>query len=73
MSLDLEKIAAEQAQLVADGLLRAAHRGGNEADFRREAARLLEEAGAVANLTIVSRDEFSVARGRVDSIAPRSP
>lgn len=71
MSPDLEKIAAEQAQLVADGLLRVAHRGGTEADFRREAARILEEAGAVANLTIVPRDEFSVARGRVDSVYNR--
>ncbi len=71
MSAELEKIAADQARSVAEELLRIAKRGGNEADFRREAARLLEETGAKAGLTIVPRDEFSVARGRVDSVYNR--
>ena len=71
MSVDVEAIAAAQAPRVADELRRIAARGGNEADFRREAARLLEEAGARAELTIVPRDEFSVARGRVDSVYNR--
>lgn len=71
MSAELERIAAEQARGVADELLRIAKRGGTEADFRREAARLLEEAGARSGLTIVPRDEFSVARGRVDSVYNR--
>ncbi|MBI3392248.1 MAG: N-6 DNA methylase, partial [Nitrospirae bacterium] len=71
MSVEVETIAAEQARGVAEELLRIAKRGGTEADFRREAARLLEEAGARAGLTIVPRDEFSVARGRVDSVYNR--
>ncbi|MBN2565592.1 MAG: N-6 DNA methylase [Candidatus Eisenbacteria bacterium] len=71
MSVEVEGIAAEQARGVADELLRIAGRGGTEADFRREAASLLEEAGARAGLTIVPRDEFSVARGRVDSVYNR--
>ena len=71
MSVEVEAIAAEQARGVAVELLRIAKRGGTEADFRREAARLLEEAGARAGLTIVPRDEFSVARGRVDSVYNR--
>jgi len=71
VSVDIEKIAAEQAPLVAKELLDAAKRGGTEADFRREAARILEQAGAAAQLTIVPRDEFSVARGRVDSVYNR--
>lgn len=71
MSLEAETIAAEQARGVAEELLRIAKRGGTEADFRREAARLLEEAGAGAGLTIVPRDEFSVACGRVDSVYNR--
>jgi methylase of polypeptide subunit release factors len=71
VSVEVETIAAEQARGVAEELLRIAKRGGTEADFRREAARLLEEAGARAGLTIVPRDEFSVARGRVDSVYNR--
>lgn len=71
MSADLGKIAAEQAPEVAKGLRRIARRGGTEADFRREAARLFEEAGAQAGLDIIARDEFSVARGRVDSVYNR--
>lgn len=71
MTIDLDKIAAEQATKVARQLLLAAKRGGTEADFRREAARILEEAGAAAGLLIVPRDEYSVARGRVDSVYNR--
>jgi len=68
MSAEVERIAAEAARGVATELLRIAAHGGTEADFRREAARLLEETAARAGLTIVPRDEFSVARGRVDSV-----
>jgi methylase of polypeptide subunit release factors len=71
MSADVERIAAEQAPIVARELQRIAKLGGTEADFRREAARILEEAGSAAGLTIVPRDEFSVARGRVDSLYNR--
>ncbi len=71
MSVDVEKIADEQAPLVAKKLLTAAKHGGTEADFRREATRILEEAGLAAGLTIIPRDEFSVARGRVDSLYNR--
>src|SRR5437773_9074204 len=71
LSVDVERTAAEQAQGVAHELLRIARLGGTEADFRREASRVLEEAGALAGLTIVPRDEFSVARGRVDSVYNR--
>lgn len=63
MSVEVETIAAERARSVAEKLLRIAKRGGTEADFRREVVQLLEEAGAQAGLTIVPRDEFSVARG----------
>lgn len=71
MTVEIERIAAEQARSVAGELLRIAKRGGTEADFRREAARLLEESGIQAGLTIVPREEFSVARGRVDSVYNR--
>ena len=71
MIVDLEKIANEQAKTVAHTLAEVAKRGGTEADFRREAARILEDAGLAAGLTIIPRDEFSVARGRVDSVYNR--
>lgn len=71
MSIDLEQIALEQASSVTQALLQIARRGGTEADFRREAARILEGAAVAAGLTIVPRDEFSVARGRVDSVYNR--
>lgn len=71
MSGEVETIAAGEARAVANELLRIANRGGTEADFRRETARVLEKAAARAGLTIVPRDEFSVARGRVDSVYNR--
>lgn len=71
MSIDLDRFADEQGRVVAQKLLAAARQGGTESDFRREASRILEEAGKAADLTIIPRDEFSVARGRVDSVYNR--
>ncbi|HHW40560.1 MAG TPA: N-6 DNA methylase [Syntrophomonadaceae bacterium] len=71
MSIDLDQFADEQGRVVAQKLLAAARQGGTESDFRREASRILEEAGKAADLTIIPRDEFSVARGRVDSVYNR--
>lgn len=71
MNIDVELIAKEQARTVAQHLIRFAQQGGTEADFRREAARIIEEAGTIAGLTIIPRDEFTVARGRVDSVYNR--
>ncbi len=68
---DIEQIAAEQAKVVSRELLETARRGGTEADFRREAALILDRAGSAAGLTIVPRDEFAVASGRVDSLYNR--
>ncbi|MEW6248784.1 MAG: N-6 DNA methylase [Nitrospirota bacterium] len=72
MTIDLDAIAREQAKSVSQSLTRIANRGGTEADFRREVARILvEEAAVAANLRITPRDEFSVACGRVDSVYNR--
>jgi len=68
---DIERTAAQQAPEIARQLLAIAGRGGTEADFRREAARLLETAGLEAGMTITPHDEFSVARGLVDSVYNR--
>jgi len=71
MSIDLEKVAAEQAYRVAQDFLTIAARGGSEADLRREIARVLNDCCGIAGLTITPRDEFAVARGRVDSLYNR--
>jgi len=68
---DIDKIASQQAVIVSQELLVAARSGGTEADFRREAALILDRAGCAAGLTIVPRDEFEVACGRVDSLYNR--
>jgi hypothetical protein len=68
---ETDKIATEQAKIVAQELLETARRGGTEADFRREAALILDRAATAAALTIVPRDEFAVACGRVDSLYNR--
>ncbi|WP_258358482.1 N-6 DNA methylase [Moorella sulfitireducens] len=71
MVTDLEQMAAQLGPVVARELLTAASWGRTESDFRREATRILEEAGVAAGLTIIPRDEFAVARGRVDSVYNR--
>ena len=71
MPIELEDTASELAPKVAQQLGNAARAGGTEADFRREASRILEEAGTEVGLTVIPRDEFSVARGRVDSVYNR--
>ena len=68
---DIDEIAAVQAKVVARELLQIAKRGGTEADFRREVALILDRAGIAAGLTIMPRDEFAVACGRVDSLYNR--
>jgi SAM-dependent methyltransferase len=71
MPTDPEAKSAELAPSVARQLVQAAQRASNEAEFRGEVSRILESAGAAAGLTIVPREEFSVARGRVDSVYNR--
>jgi len=67
----VDKIASDQAKVVAREFLDTARRGGSEADFRREAALILDRAGSAAGLTVLPRDEFTVACGRVDSLYNR--
>jgi hypothetical protein len=68
---DLETLAAAEAPAVSRELRRIAKRGGTEADFRREAARVFEETASAVGLTIAPRDEYHVARGKVDSLYNR--
>lgn len=68
MSGAIERIAESIAASVAAELTAASKKGTTEADFRREAARVLDEAAKKAGLDITPRDEYSVASGRVDSL-----
>jgi len=71
MPVDPEVVAADQAASVAGQLSQAAGEGGTEADFRRKVAQILEAAGEAVDLTIIPKDEYSVARGFVDSLYNR--
>jgi hypothetical protein len=72
MAQDLENVAKERAPEVACRMLAAAGPSRTEADFRREAARILEAGAPQACVTIASpKDEYQVARGRVDSVYNR--
>lgn len=68
MSGNLEQTLALLAPAVAEELAAASKKGGTEADFRREAARILEDAAKKAGMDLSPRDEYSVASGRVDSL-----
>jgi len=68
MDKNIETVAESIASTVATEITDAAKRGGTEADFRREAARILDNAAKKAELSITPRDEYSVASGRVDSL-----
>lgn len=71
MTMNIDSVAAKYASAVAQALLHAASRSETEADFRREAARILEEVAAAASIPLFRRDEFTVASGRVDSLYNR--
>jgi len=63
-----ESIAASIAAHVARELIAVSNKETTEANFRREAARIIDEAAKKADLDIPPRDEYSVASGRVDSL-----
>ena len=71
MAIDLEKVAKELAPEISRQLLAAADPKKTEADFRREAALILDDAASLAGVVMTVRDEFQVARGRVDSVYNR--
>jgi len=71
MAMDLERIAKELAPEISRRLLAAADPKKTEADFRREAALILDDAASRAGVAMTVRDEFQVARGRVDSVYNR--
>lgn len=68
MAQDLERIAQELAPDVARRLLSAADPSRTEADFRREAALILDDAASRAGVVLTAREEYQVARGRADSV-----
>lgn len=71
MAQDLDQTAKELAPKVARQLLAAALTGRLEADFRRDASRIIDEAASAAGVVITAREEYQVACGRVDSVYNR--
>ena len=71
MPIDLEKTAKELAPEISRRLLAAADPKKTEADFRREAAIILDDAASRAGVVMTVRDEYQVARGRIDSVYNR--
>lgn len=69
MRADTERTAKDIVRDLAVRIIRITRPEYSEAYFRCELAQLLDEAVGAVGLTIVPRDEFSVARGRVESIA----
>jgi SAM-dependent methyltransferase len=71
MAINLESIAKELAPEISRRLLAAADPKKTEADFRREAALILDHVASRAGVAMTVRDEYQVARGRVDSMYNR--
>jgi len=71
MPKDLEQMAKDLAPEVARRMLAAADPSRTEADLRREAALILEDVAARADVRLAVRDEYRVFCGRVDSVYNR--
>src|SRR5262245_57734209 len=71
INTNIDDIASRQSKEVAALLGEAAGRCKTEAEFRKDVARALEEAAVEAGVRIILGDEYSVARGRVDSVYNR--
>lgn len=71
MSNNGQEAALRLAQRFAERLLSIARPEGTEADFRREVARLLDEAVAEVGVPLNVREEYHVARGRADAVYNR--
>ena len=67
----LDDLAHRLAPKFSASLLQIAQAHTGEADFRREAARLFEEIAEQADIRLDVRDEFRVAKGRVDAVYNR--
>lgn len=74
MQLDpaaLDQLASRVTSDFAQHLLNIATPDRTEADFRREVARLLDHIVSEAQILINVREEYHVARGRVDAVYNR--
>lgn len=67
----LDQLAARLAPNLAQRLLSIATPDRTEADFRREVTRLLDYVVSDAQIQLNVREEYHVARGRVDAVYNR--
>jgi len=56
---------------VADGFRRAAQKAHNEAEFRSEAAKVIEAFADAAGLDLHLRQEYTLVNGRADAVYNR--
>ncbi len=64
---DLEALIAEEAEIIADKMNRAAQWAESEEDVRYECNKLLDDFIKKADLRIKGRHEYGLAGGHVDS------
>ena len=66
-----EKELREVAKRVTKGIREVARPGVNEAEFRKKFARLIEDFAQQSKIDIIPKEEYTVARGRVDAVYNR--
>ena len=71
MSQDIERVAKEIAPDIARGLVAGADPSRPEADFRRQAAQIIDDAASRAGISLSVRDEYRVFTGKIDSVYNR--
>jgi len=68
---DTERLVRQEAPKVADGFRRAARKAHNEAEFRSEAAKVIEAFADAAGLDLHLRQEYTLVNGRADAVYNR--
>lgn len=67
----LEDLVATRAPNAANAILKAAASSHNEAEFRTQATRIIEEFANEADLNLSLREEYTLLNGRADAVYNR--
>jgi len=68
---DIEGLVRQEAPKVAEGFCRAAEKAHNEAEFRTQAAKVIEAFADAAGLDLHLREEYTLVNGRADAVYNR--
>lgn len=68
---DIDELIRREAVRVTDGFLEAAAKAHNEAEFRTEAAKVIEAFADLADLDLHLREEYTLVNGRADAVYNR--